>query len=58
MPWVGILCHLNGKTGELRPSRDEASGLFVVHFEDKDLEPRPMKQEFIRILFDLPEEES
>ena len=47
--------HLNGKIGDLR-SWDEASGLFKVHFEDTDLEPCPVKQDFMRILFELPDE--
>ena len=47
--------HLNGKIGDIR-SWDEASECFKVHFEDEGLEPCPVKDKFLRILFELPEE--
>lgn len=49
--------HLNGKIGDLR-SRDRLTGRYKVHFEDKNLEPRMIKRENIRILFELPESRS
>ena len=49
------LNHINGKIGDLR-SRGNDTGQYEIHFEDEDLEPRFVKQENIRILFELPEE--
>ena len=51
----GPLSDLNGKMGDLR-SWEEKSEAFKVHFEDKELEPRTVKSENIRILFELPDE--
>ena len=47
--------HLNGKIGDLR-SWHEESGCFKVHFDDNNIEPCTVKNEFLQILFDLPEE--
>lgn len=52
---TGCFSHLNGKIGDIR-SWDEASECFKVHFEDEGLEPCPVKDKFLRILFELPEE--
>ena len=52
---LGISSHLNGKIGDLR-SWDEATDCHEVHFEDEHLEPRSVKPENIRIIFELPEE--
>lgn len=49
------LTHLNGKIGDLR-SWDEANECFKVHFEDKKLVPCLVKDNFLRILFELPDE--
>ena len=45
---------LNGKVGDLRSWVEEA-GCFMVHFEDERLEPRPVRQEYLKIVFELPE---
>ena len=55
-----VICHglktlSHRKIGNLQP-RDEGSGLYYVRFEDKDIDPRPLKQVFMQLLFDLPEE--
>ena len=47
---------LNGKIGDVR-AVDEAKECFIVHFEDKGLEPCSVKHEFLRILFELPSNE-
>ena len=46
--------HLNGAVGELR-ERDEMTGRYKVHFEDKNLKPRMIKPENVRIVFELPD---
>eukprot|EP00571_Detonula_confervacea_P002336 CAMPEP_0172332054 /NCGR_PEP_ID=MMETSP1058-20130122/62241_1 /TAXON_ID=83371 /ORGANISM="Detonula confervacea, Strain CCMP 353" /LENGTH=468 /DNA_ID=CAMNT_0013049331 /DNA_START=1091 /DNA_END=2497 /DNA_ORIENTATION=- len=48
--------HLNGKIGDLR-SWDKESQRFEVQFDDKDLKPCLVKQDNIRILFELPSRE-
>ena len=45
---------LNGKIGDLRSWVEEA-GCFMVHFEDERLEPRPVRQEYLKIVFEVPE---
>lgn len=45
---------LNGKVGDLRSWVEEA-GCFMVHFEDERLEPRPVRQEYLQIVFEMPE---
>ena len=58
-----VVCHglkdsltrLNGKIGDVR-SVDEGGGRCKVHFADTGLRPCFVKQENIRILFDLPDE--
>ena len=46
--------HLNGKVGEIR-SRNEMTGRYEVHFEDKNLKPHMILRDNFRIVFDLPE---
>ena len=46
--------HLNGKVGEIR-SRNEMTGRYEVHFEDKNLTPHMILRENFSILFELPE---
>ena len=41
-----------GKIGDLR-WQDEKTGLYEVHFEDKDLKPYLVKESNINILFEL-----
>jgi hypothetical protein len=62
-PCVGtpVMCHglknashLNGKIGDVR-SYDTATWRHGVHFEDKSIEPKCVKPENLRILFELPE---
>ena len=45
---------LNGKIGDLRSWVEEA-GCFMVHFEDESLAPRPVRQEYLKIVFEVPE---
>ena len=45
---------LNGKVGDLRSWVEEA-GCFMVHFEDEMLEPRPVRQEYLKIVFEMPQ---
>lgn len=47
--------HLNGKIGDIR-NENEATGRFEVHFEDENLKPCLVKQENLRIMFELPNE--
>eukprot|EP00579_Thalassiosira_antarctica_P003118 CAMPEP_0201905878 /NCGR_PEP_ID=MMETSP0902-20130614/56732_1 /ASSEMBLY_ACC=CAM_ASM_000551 /TAXON_ID=420261 /ORGANISM="Thalassiosira antarctica, Strain CCMP982" /LENGTH=512 /DNA_ID=CAMNT_0048440001 /DNA_START=63 /DNA_END=1601 /DNA_ORIENTATION=+ len=47
--------HLNGKVGDVR-SQDKDTGLYRIHFEDKDLEPCLVNHGNMRILFELPVE--
>jgi len=56
----GSLSYLNGKLGDVR--MDEGGilswmmqGRSKVYFEDEDLQPRPIDQKNLRILFDIPE---
>ena len=49
----GTLAHLNGKIGDVR-SYEEERDRYEVGFEDKNLQPRLVKQSNIRILFELP----
>ena len=46
--------HLNGKIGEIRGGCMH-SNRHVLHFEDKSLKPVKVKQENLRIVFDLPD---
>jgi hypothetical protein len=46
--------YLNGKIGDIR-GFDEDEMRCVVHFEDKNILPKCVKPENLRILFDLPE---
>ena len=54
----GPLSYLNGKLGDMR--MDEGgilswlNGRSKVYFEDKDLQPRPIDQKNLRVLFDIP----
>ena len=50
----GSLGHLNDKIGELR-SWDDESECFTVHFEENNLGPHSIKQDYLRIVFDLPD---
>ena len=51
------LSHLNGKIGDLRSWDEETDDLYYdIHFEEKDLEPRFVEPENIRIIFELPDE--
>jgi len=45
---------LNGKIGDLRSWVEEA-GCFMVHFEDEKFAPRPVRQEYLKIVFEVPE---
>ena len=47
--------HLNGKIGGVA-SRDKETGRCEVRFEDKSLKPVLVKQENLRIVFELPDE--
>ena len=46
---------LNGKIGEVRGT-DEARGCLIIRFEEKELGEHPVQKNFLRILFELPEE--
>jgi hypothetical protein len=46
--------HLNGEIGDIR-DLCQLSGRWVVHLEGKGLKPVKVKQENLRIVFDLPE---
>lgn len=61
-PGMPVICHglknkahLNGKIGDVR-SFDGKTLLYVVRFEDKSLKSAFVKQENLRIVFDLPDE--
>ena len=45
--------HLNGKIGDVR-SWDNTTKRYGVHFEDQSLDPAGVKQQNLRIVFDLP----
>ena len=47
--------HLNGKIGDVRAYKRLIDS-YEVHFEDKELDPRLVKPDNIRILFELPDE--
>jgi hypothetical protein len=57
-----VICHglqnddayLNGKIGDIR-SYDETTGWYGVYFEDKAIEPKNVKPQNLRILFDVPD---
>ena len=53
LPWIEKKINLSqGKIGDLR-WQDEKTGLYEVHFEDKDLKPYLVKESNINILFEL-----
>ena len=58
-----VICHglknakqVNGKLGCVR-SYDLGTSRYGVHFEDSRLKPVKVKQEKLRIVFDLPDSE-
>jgi hypothetical protein len=46
--------HLNGKIGDIR-SYDESTGRYGVYFEDETVEPKSVKPQNLRIVFELPD---
>lgn len=46
--------YLNGKIGDMR-SFDATTGRYGVYFEDKSINPKGVKPENLRILFELPD---